>query len=673
MSSSTERHHHRRRSRDEVSTAPGWRGVVEQWGERGVFYLLCLMLISAPLALGAVRPWSRDPLEWLTMAALLCWAARVAAATKTAWIRTPLDWPLLGGAVYVVARYAASPVEWISRQEMLLVLMYVSVYFLVTQHFFRRRRQNALLWVLVAVAVGITAYGLISRLRGVQMVWWFPYEDSLQRVRGTYFCPDHFAGYLELTLAVAMAHLLWSGRGAAQRIVLAYAASVMIVGIVFSGSRGGYISAGAMILFLLAAVARGVTRRWWPALVVVLVGVLGGVWGIYGIEPLHARFFSPYYPGVISGDRSRLWMCQAAWQMTLDHPWFGVGPFLFNSFYGRYRDPVDQAIPEYVHSDHLQALCDYGVAGFALMGLLVGAFLVATWRIHRRWRRCGVAEPSGWHWPFWLDLDRAGRPAWLLAGASAVVAYLLHSVVDFNLHISANALTLTVILAMGMLAGHSRRLTENLPDRLKPLSVVIQPVDLGFYSRWILAALLVMFVAAEGALAVPNAVSSFWQLLGEKRYAKAQFAAAHAAAERAWAWDPRNYQAALLLGDVISCEARFSSNNNTALAEQALQWYRRAEKLNPLEAEPVSRQALMLEYLSRWKAAEERHQHALTMDPNYHVYYERLGLFHSSRGEAEKAVTELQAALIFNCTTPSERAFLLSTIQRLTSPGAPRR
>ena len=631
------------------------------------------MLVFAPLALGAARPWSRDPLEWLTMAALLCWAARVAAAGKTAWIRTPLDWPLLGGAVYVVARYAASPVEWISRQEMLLVLMYVSVYFLVTQHFFRRRRQNALLWLLMVVAVGITAYGLINRLRGVQMVWWLPFEDSLQRVRGTYFCPDHFAGYLELTLAVAMAHVLWSGRGAAQRIVLAYAAFVMAGGLVFSGSRGGYISAGVMVLFLMAAVARGVTRRWWPALLVVAAGALGGVLGIYGLEPMHARFFSPYYPDTIHVDRSRLWMWQAAWQMTLDHPWFGVGPFLFNSVYGRYRDSVDQAVPEYVHSDYLQALCDYGVVGFVLMGLLVGAFLVAVWRIHRRWRRCGVAEPSAWHWPFWLDLDRAGRPAWLLAGASAVVAYLLHSMVDFNLHISANALTLTVILAMGMLAGHSRRLTENLPDGSKPLPAVIQPVDLGLYSRWILAALIVMFVAAEGALAVPNAVSSFWQMLAEKRFVKAQFASAHAAAERAWTWDPRNFHAAILLGDVTFCEARFSSTNTVALAGQALQWYQRAGKLNPLEAEPVSRQAPVLEYLGRWKAAEERHQRALTMDPNYHLYYTRLGIFHASHGEAERAVAELQAALMLSYMTLHERPFLEKTIQTLTSPRVPRR
>ena len=607
------------------------------------------------------------------MAALLFWAARVAAAGKISWIRTPLDGPLLVGAVYVTARYATSPVEWISRQEMLLVLMYVSVYFLVTQHFFRRQRQNVLLWVLMAVALGITAYGLINRLRGIQMVWWFPYEDSYQRVRGTFFSPDHFAGYLELTLAVAMAHLLWSGHGAAKRIVLGYAAVVMVGGIVCSGSRGGYLSAAAMLLFLVAAVVRGVTRRWWPAVVVVLAGVVCGLWGIYALAPLRARVFSPYEPGVICIDRSRLWMWQAAWQMILDHPWFGVGPFLFNSMYGRYRDPADQAIPEYVHSDNLQVLCDYGVVGSVLMGILVGTFLVAAWRIHRRWRQRGIAEPAGWHWPYWLDLDHAGRSAWLLASVSAFVAYLFHSMVDFNLHISSNAMTLTVILAMGMLGGYSRRLTEELPDGAKPLPAVIQPLDLGIRSRWVLATLIVLFVAAEGTLAVPNAVSSFWQMLAEHQHAKAELADARSAAERAWAWDSHNVQVASVLGDVSLSQARFSSGNANMLAGQALQWYQRAGQLNPFEADPVSRQAQALEFLGRWKDAEDAHQRALAMDPNYNLYYERLGMFHAARGEKEKAVAELQARFILHCATQNERVRLLNMIQSLTMPSTPRR
>jgi len=667
----TERRRYRRRSSNEVSTAAGWRGVVERSGERVVFYTLCLMLVFAVLALGAIQPWACDILEMLTLVALLGWAARAAVAEKLVWIRTPLDLPIAIGVAYVVARYAVSPVEWISRQEMLLVLMYASVYFLVTQHFSRRQRQDALLWVLMAMAVGITAYGLINWLRGIQLVWWFPYEDSLQRVRGTFYNPNHFAGYLELALAVAMAHLLWSGRGAAQRIVLAYAACVMIGGIVLAGSRGGYVTAGIMLVFVVAAVARGVTRCWWPALLIVLLGALGGAGGALGLETLRERFLS-LEQGLNWFEASRSWMWQAAWQITLDHPWFGAGPAIFNAIYGRYRDPVDQHIPQYVHNDYLQALCDYGIAGFVLMGLLVGAFLVTAWRIHCRWRQRGVAEHSGWHWPYWLDTDRAGRPAWLLGSVAAVLACMLHSAVDFNLHFSAYALTLTVIMAMGMLAGHARRLTEGLPDGMTPRPPVIKSIDLGIAARRILATLIFLFVAANATVALPNGVSCLSQWLAEMRHEKADLAGARAAAERAWKWDSGNYHVALLLGDITLNEARLAPNNADAQAERALQWYRCAEKLDPLEAEPVSRQAQALEFLKRWKEAEGNHLRALSMNPGYFLYYERLGLFHASRGEKEKAVAELRTRVELKWSPGAPVAFIKNKIKQLTAPPAPR-
>lgn len=669
MSSPNERRRHRRSSA-KSNTAPGWRGIVERSCDSAVFCILCLMLVFAALVLGAIQPWSRATLGLLALGAMLCWAARVAVAGKLIWVHTPLDLPLAVGAAYVVALYAVSPVEWIPRQEMLLVLTYASVYFLVTQHCARSQRQHVLLWLLMTLAVGITAYGLINRLRGVDMVWWIPYEDIFHRVRGTFRNPNHFAGFLELTLAVALAHLLWSGRGAAQRIVLAYAACVMFIGIAFSGSRGGYLSTGGMLVFVAVAVTRGVTKRWWPALVIVLLGVLAGLYGFYGFEALRSRVFSPQMGRV---DTSRMWMWQAAWQIFLEHPWFGAGPCMFNAVYARYRDPLDQFIPEYVHNDYLQTLCDYGIMGFVLMGLLVGVFFVTAWRIHLRWRQRGVGEHTGWHWPYWLDTDRASRPAWLLGSAAAVVVYMLHSAVDFNLHISANALTLTVLMAMSMLAGHARRLSENLPEGVKPLPPVIQAIDTTAAARRMLATAIVVLAAAEATVAVPNGVSCAWQWLAEKRLEQAELAKARAAAEQAWAWDSRSHHAALLLGDLSVSEVLLSATDADAPAEQALLWYQRAGELDPIEAEPVSRQAQALEQLKRWQEAEACHMRALSMSPHYYLYYERLGLFHAARGEKEKAAAELRTRLTLNRRPESRRQVLEQKIKELTAPAPPAR
>ena len=202
---------------------------------------------------------------------------------------------------------------------------------------------------------------------------------------------------------------------------------------------------------------------------------------------------------------------------------------------------------------------------------------------------------------------------------------------------------------------------------------MIQPVVLGLRARWTLAALLALLVAAEGWLAVPNAMASFWQLVAEHDHAAGKLVGARAAAERACAWDSRNGPAALILGDVALSQARFSSGNANRLAEQALQGYQRAAQLNPLEAEPVSRQALALEFLGQWKASEEAHRRALTLDPSYNLYYERLGMFHAARGDTKTALAEIQARYILKCTTQQEREHFLNLIRSLTASGEPRR
>ncbi|MBI5395344.1 MAG: O-antigen ligase family protein [Verrucomicrobia bacterium] len=676
MTTTTERRHRRRRSLDEVATAPGWRGGVEVFCERAVFYILCFMLLFAPLAFGTVRPWSRDPLHLLTLLALLCWAARVAAAGRISWTRTPLDLPIAAGVVYVVARYAASPVEWESRQEMLLVLMYAAVYFLATQHLFRRQRLTVVLWLLVAVAIGISAYAIINKIRGVEMCWWLPNKDYGGRSYGTFYCPNHFAGYLELVLAVAGAQLLWSGRSAAQRIVLAYGVAVMMGGIALSLSRGGYLSTGAMVLFLVIVVSRGVSKQWWPGIALAVTLAVSGVVTVSSFDSIRKRFDAlelagdrvpaPNQPLQV-GEPSRWWMWIGAAKMFADHPWFGVGPFLFNTCYGPYRVPEDQCVPEHVHNDYLQMLTDYGIVGFVLMGVLVVVFFVSAWRIHQRWRQLGRPDEPRWHWPFWLDLDRGGRPAWLLGSAAAVICYMVHSVVDFNLHITSNAMTLTVLMAAGMLADCSRRLSATAEGEGVTLPPVVKVIELGPAARWLAPCAVLLFVAGVAVIAIPNYGGYLLMRLAEKRYAvekpgseaadvilppgqlteqramKLEDAVRHA--ERSWRWDPLNFQVARLLGDVKLAQARMSYKEGDALARQALRWYQQAEALNPFQAEFATRRADTLEFLGRWKEAEAARQHAVKLDPNCYLYSRYLATFHLLRGRRDVAVEWFQKAV----------------------------
>ncbi len=674
MTTTTDRRLRRRRSRDDVATATGWRAGVEVFCERAAFYLLCLLLLFAPLAFGAVRPWSRDPMHLVMMLALLCWAARVAVAGRIAWVRTPLDVPMAVGLVYVVARYATSPVEWESRQEMLVVLMYGAAYFVATQHLVRRLRLSILLWLLVAVAFVICVYAIINRIRGVEMVWWLKSEYA-GRASGTFYCPNHFSGYLELVLAVVGAQLLWSGRSAAQRIMLAYGAAVMLAGIVLSLSRGGCLSTAAMLMLLAFAVSRGVSKQWWPGAVLVATLAASGIMAVSSFPSIRTRFESlvPTDSGALRpneplkvGEASRWWMWVGAAKMFADHPWFGVGPFLFNTCYGLYRVPEDQAEPEHVHNDYLQVLTDYGIVGFVLMGVLVVTFFIAAWRIHQRWRQLGRADGPRWHWPFWLDMDRAGRPAWLLGSVLAVFCYMVHSVPDFNLHISANALTLAVIMAAGMAADCSRRLVSEGEGEGVTRPPVVKLIELSPLGRRVAVCAVVAGVIGAATIVVPNYVGYLFQRLAEKQYAveKAapdatnvvvlpdqltqqhaeKLAASLAYAGRSWRWDPRNFRVARLLGNVILAQARMSYNQGDVLAARALRWYEEAERLNPFLAELPTRRADALEFLGRWQDAGAARRRAVALEPNCYLYNRQLGMFYMRRGKKDLAIESFQRA-----------------------------
>jgi O-antigen ligase len=120
--------------------------------------------------------------------------------------------------------------------------------------------------------------------------------------------------------------------------------------------------------------------------------------------------------------------------MFLDHPLTGVGLGAFPTVYPSYGSSSSRyERVEQVHNDYLQLLTDGGlVAG--LIGASALIWLLSTWVKGLR-----------------ADLSR--RADWLpiLTGASiAVLGLLIHSLLDFNLQIPANALLFLMIVALSV-------------------------------------------------------------------------------------------------------------------------------------------------------------------------------------------------------------------------------
>jgi O-antigen ligase len=267
---------------------------------------------------------------------------------------------------------------------------------------------------------------------------------------GTFVNRNHFAGFLEmiLPLAVAAAAAVWRAgvtrhsRPAAPAVkasALLALAALLLAAIVASQSRMGFVAAlgGLLVTGLLAAGATeqrmyGPARRWrWiiPAVTVVL-----GVALLFILLPtreLVERFAAMAGTGDANGEvRSQIW--RETLPLVRSYPLTGCGLGTFESAFLRYKHVAPMFIVDYAHNDYLQTLAELGIVGFALG-------LALVWRIMTRVVR--------------LALFHQESPGWALALglAGGIAALLLHSLTDFNLYIPANAMTLAWIC--GLAAG----------------------------------------------------------------------------------------------------------------------------------------------------------------------------------------------------------------------------
>jgi len=121
-------------------------------------------------------------------------------------------------------------------------------------------------------------------------------------------------------------------------------------------------------------------------------------------------------------------------RIFLDHPWLGTGLGSFGTVYPRYRSFASDLDWDHAHNDYAEALSETGIAGGLAIAASLGLFLFLAFR-HLRER-----------------LDHGA--GWIALGAAlGCCGLLVHSLVDFNLHIPANAAWFS--LCAGIAVSHS--------------------------------------------------------------------------------------------------------------------------------------------------------------------------------------------------------------------------
>jgi hypothetical protein len=231
---------------------------------RFIILMLCLAVVTTTLAFGTVHAWSLAAFQSSAALVFVLW---MFDAWRTSVLRVslnPLQLPLLGlfavGAVQLGAGLSFDPQ---ATRVSLVQLAGLLVYFAAALAFVDSPRRLKLMARLVVIFGFLLAvYGLMQHFINPRTIFWVR-EPKQAEPFGPYVNRHHFAGYMELVLAMPLG-LMFAGAVARERMLLyAFASAMMAISLVLTNSRGGLISMVCEIIFLAAisSLARGRRRE----------------------------------------------------------------------------------------------------------------------------------------------------------------------------------------------------------------------------------------------------------------------------------------------------------------------------------------------------------------------------------------------------------------------------
>jgi O-antigen ligase len=605
------------------------REVADRWCERGILGTVLAMIIFLPLAFGGRGQLPAGiPLDFiilnpflvpelLTVLAVVLWIARLWLSPRPQLLWPPICWVVVAFTLYAFIRYLTADIEYVARQEFILILVYGLVFLIAINNLHGQEATSWIVFTVFGLSSLIAAYAVYQFLTNTERVW-HVFKPYPHRGTGTYISPNHLGGLLELLLPMAFAYTIVGRIRPLPRVLIGYCALMILCGIAVTVSRGAWLASALTLLGFFTVLF--VNDRYRLPSFLFLFLILGSAGFFfpktYAFQLRVKKVIS--HGKIDDGLRFDLW--RPAVSLWRESPWWGIGPGHFDYRFRKYRTEKVQLQPDRAHNDFLDALTDWGAVGTALV---VSAWALLYAGVWRTWRYVRVsARDVG-------ETRMSNKFALLLGATLGLTAIFFHSTVDFNMHLPANALL--VILLMALVSSQLRFATSRvwvsagLPVRI--VASIVLAAGAGY-------------LVAQASRQIPE---KFW--LARAGLAPIWSPQQVEYLKRAFSHEPRNPETAGAIGEAYRTQSKEGGEDYKELAAQAMEWFGRGMKLNPWASKNYLFYGSCLDWVNRYSESGPYFQRAEELDPNGYYTTLFVGLHYIDIGNCAAAKPWLERSM----------------------------
>lgn len=311
------------------------------------------------------------------------------------------------------------------------------------------RRLRIVINVVIGVAVASAIFGILRQTTQHSLGFGLPLLKPEQGY-GQFVNKNHFAYLMEMGFGLTLGIILGGGVKREHGLIYFAALLPLWTAIVLCGSRGGLIAMLAQViiaaLFFGAVLPGGNSHgarsktlglaQSWPVrialLLILIFGIVFGTLWLGGdrlatsIEESRNEFRQDQTESRQSVSRNDIW--RLTWSMFAAHPIVGVGMNGYWVAAPAFHDASGTMTPQEAHNDYLELLASGG-----LIGMAIGVWFAAA--VFKRTREN-------------LRSSNRFRRAACFGAAIGIAGVAVHSLVDFGLHMIANALVFTTLIVI---------------------------------------------------------------------------------------------------------------------------------------------------------------------------------------------------------------------------------